>query len=383
MADKITWLLGADTSQVRAEMSKTIQGVKDMGRGVSDALDKTDRRQKSLLESNNKVTNQFQGFSRTLMNASSAADVASASLDRLENSLNLSLGGGIALAGGAVIIDQLSKFQKAYLELNTERAKLSKARPDAAFQSMAGIQSHLEKLISLRERLEKVQKAPYSRLGQDIAGGGGSPFGFILGAVAEDAGRKKQIADLSKMEDQAIRDMVGKRREQSDIKASNAPGFEKEAMEAGIKFRELGSSVATQTQAFIELTQTIREITKKYNDMKAERAGMSLKELADTPSASSGFNSDGTTWSISYERWKAGEDARKAMALEAQGEAARLNFDPVGANTAFNAAGEMKDSITNLKPSEKMSSDFKGALSVTEERLQEIATNTAQPIVNK
>lgn len=387
MADKITWLFGGDASSVRAEMLRTTASVKssmkelvDAFRPAENANDKLRGKQDRLLESNNRVTNQVAGFSRTLLNASSAADVLAGGLDRLENSTNLSLAGGIALAGGAVLIDQLGKFQKAYLELNKEISKLSKQDQIAPmFRSMAGLNTHLENIIAMKERLEKVQKSPYNRVGQDIAGAGGSPFGLILGAIAEDAGRKSQIQKAKEMEERAKGGLTGKREEQFNIASMLSSGtmtpLEAEAAKLAISFREANTAVRDMNIAQQELNLAIKDLVKAHNNKKMERAGMTLAET-------SVLEPDVVNNSVSYERWKASQDARKAMGLQGQGEAARLNMQPDLAHNLFNQAGEVTEGMTNLKPSEKMAVDFKGALSVSEDYLRQIAENKTV-LVNK
>lgn len=384
--DKITWLLGADASQVRTEMLRTTASVKssvtemvNMFRTVDASHGKVISKQERLLESNNRVTNQVAGFTRTLLNASSATDVLAGGLDRLENSTNLSLAGGIMLAGGAVLIDQLGKFQKAYAELEREMTKLSKHRPDAMFSSMAGIQAHLEKIISLRERLETIQnKSPYSRIGQDIAGGAGSPFGGILGALAVDANRKAEIAKLAGMEENSKAGMTGKREQQFGIDKALSAGqitpLEAEATKLVIAFREANTAVRDMNVATQELNLSLHALTKARNDKAMERSGMTLAEAANLP--------DVVDNSVSFERYKASQDAKRALALKDQGEAARIAGSPENAHNLFNQAGELTEGMTGLKPSEKMSVDFKGALSVAEDYLKKIAESKAV-LVNK
>lgn len=380
MNDKIVWQLEANASQIRAEMDKAVASVQGAGGRIAQSWGMVDARQKSLLESNNRVTNQFQGFARTLLNANSATDVLASGLDRLENSLNLSLAGGAMLAGGAVLIDQIGKFRAQIAELEKAWQNLMRSNPDASFQTLNALSGKLEKIIALRERLEDIQnRSPYTRIGQDVSAGLTNQSGFILGAIGFDAERQKRIKALREMEDENKFASVDKRRARSDldnaVKTGAISPYEAEAAKLFIAFKEANPAVHELTQATIELHRAFQDLAKSTNDKKMERSGMSLKEMAALP--------DVVNNSVSFEQYQASQQAKKALALDAAGEAQRLNFNPAGAHDLFNQAGEAKEGITGLKPSEKMSADFKGALAVSEEQLKIIAENTAKQFVNR
>lgn len=378
--DKLIWQIDADTSRVRAEMDKAVASVQGAGGRIAQSWGMVDARQKSLLESNNRVTNQFQGFARTLLNANSATDVLASGLDRLENSLNLSLAGGAMLAGGAVLIDQIGKFRAQIAELEKAWQNMMRSNPDASFQTLNALSAKLEKIIALRERLEDIQnRSPYTRIGQDVSAGLTNPSGFILGAIGFDAERQKRIKALREMEDENKFASVDKRRARSDLDAAVKSGsitpYEAEAAKLFIAFKEANPAVHELTQATIELHRAFQDLAKITNDKKMERSGVSLAEAADLP--------DVVNNSVSYERWKASQDAKRAIGLKGQGEAARLNMQPEQAHDLFNQAGEAAEGIKGLKPSEKMSTDFKGALQVVEENTAKIAENTAKQFVNR
>lgn len=395
MADKITWLLNGDSSQVRSEMMRAMSGSKTMTDQMARDFGKVDgsynnvtRSGGRLLESNNKVTNQFAGFTRTILTARSATDVLAASMDRLENSTNLSLGAGVLLAGGAVLITQVNDVIQKYDALRAEIKKVhDEASKGGEFQTLSQLEAAAVRAeASVKKLQDRIDARSGGGLGglsqrtQDLIIGAWNAVTMPKGVGSQDSQDRGSVyADLEKN----LQDRLSKRSRGTDMRQAaldGAPGYEAQAQKIQMESDErLGAAKALDEMAQIirETTLAFKELAKTVNDKKMERAGMSLKELAATPSTT--VASDG----ITYERWKAGEDARRALALEAQGEQARMNFDPTGANAAFNAAGEVKEGITNLKPSEKMAADLKGALAVSEQKLQEIATNTAKPLVNR
>ena len=358
-------------------MDKALASVHKSTGGMATAFDRVDasagrftRSQKGFLESNNRVTNQVQGFTRSLLSASSASDVLAAGLDRLENSTNMSLGKGIFLAGTAVAVQQIHQLHEEYKKLNAEVKKLISQSPDAIFRTSAGISAHVDKVTESIARLSKETKGG---MWQRIKDAFGENLFTENGELLPDAGkadrrRAGDIESLQRKESELKFGLVDKRRQRSDLKADalgGAPDYEIKAKEIQMAHDEANHAVHMMTQAAIELDLAFKELAKTVNDKRMERSGMSLAELAATPE----FVQPGMT----YEQLTAGQQARKAMALDEQGEAARKNFQPDLAHNLFNEAGSIKDNLTNLKPSEKMSADFKGALRVTEEQLRAIA----------
>lgn len=384
MADRIVWQLGADASQVRAEMDRSVAAVNKGTGAMAGAFDKVDgsqgrviRSQRGLLESNNRVTNQFQGFSRALLNARSATDVAVAGLDRLENSLNLSLGAGFALAGAAVLIGKIGEIQREYAALNKEIDKLTAPRAAGNFQSLDQLKSHLAKVADQLKELTAIQKDQGISPGQWVKDWfTGGQHGFDVTAPSKR--RKEQIGDLSQQQFKTTDSMVDKRRTRSDLKANElagAPDYATKAAEIQIAHDEANHAVHMMTQAAIELDLAFKELSKTVTDKHRERSSLSLAEMAAIP--------ESVQPGMTYDQLKAGQGARRAMELEQQGEAARRNFQPELAHDLYNQAGAIKDNLTNLKPSEKMAAEFKGALMVTEQELKIIAQNTAKPLTNR
>lgn len=386
MADKIIWQLGADASQVRAEMERSVTSVKNATREIVDAGNKVDKshdrklaKEKRLLESNNRVTNQFQGFTRTLLSARNATDVVVSGLDRLENSLNLSLAGGFALAGAAVVLDQISKARDAYKKLGDEiKAVHDSARVSGEFKTISKLAEDAKAAESAIRQLSDAigaregKTGAWSFLKQAFADAAQAPWKLPMpgtgGRAADDPiALAKTRADQSKL----MLSGVDKRAARSGLRADalgGTPDYEIKAREIQLAHDEANHAVHMMTQAAIELNLAFKELAKSVTEQHMNRAGMSLKELAAIPE----FAQAGTT----YEQLKAGQEARRAMELDRQGEVARANYQPETAHNLFNQAGEIKDNLTNLKPSEKMEANFKGALIVTEQHLKIIADNT-------
>lgn len=383
MADKIIWQLGADASQVRAEMNSAAASVNKATKQMADASEKLDKSQdkklakdKRLLESNNRVTNQFQGFTRTLLSARNATDVVVSGLDRLENSLNLSLGAGFALAGGAVVLQQISAAREEYKKLGDElKAVYAAAQVSGEFKTLAKLEEDAKKAEAAIKQLNTAietregKKGAWQWIKQGFADFAATPFAIPgTGRPADDP---KELARARASQERLMQDMVSKRSARSDLRAdtlAGAPDYEIKAREIQLAHDEANHAVHMMTQAAIELNLAFKELAKSVTEQHMNRAGMSLKELGAIPQ----FAQAGTT----YEQLKAGQEARRAIELEQQAEAARLNFQPEAAHQLFNQAGEIKDNLTNLKPSEKMEANFKGALIVTEQHLKIIADNT-------
>lgn len=379
--DKIIWQLGAETSQVRAEMDKAVasvnRGTSMMAAGFGTATRSHDR----FLESNNRVTNQVQGFTRSLLSARNASDVLSAGLDRLENSTNLSLGKGIFLAGSAVAVQQIHQLHEEYKKLNAEVKKLLETSPAGMFRTSSDIQTNINKVT---ESLARLKKESQGGMWQNIKDAFGENLFTLDGELLPDSGkagrrRATDIAGLQAKEDELKFAFVDKRRQRSDMKAdelAGAPDYVRKAKEIQMAHDEANHAVGMMTQAAIELKLAFQELSKSVNERNMERSGRSLKETADSLP-------DVVNNSVTWEQYQASQQAKKALALKAQGEAERMAGNPEAAHNLFNQAGEAAEGITGLKPSEKMSADFKGALAVSEETLKIIAENTAKQFVNQ
>ena len=286
-----------------------------------------------------------------------------------------------ALGVGAVVVQKVTEIREEYKKLSEELKRVhDEAEKGGDFKTMAKL---AEGAKEAEDAVKKLQERINERGLTGTGGGLLQRFKDLAVSWGTDPMRAAAQGDIDKgallqaRQDKDKFQLAGidKRRELSDLKASGASSVEIQAAKLGIEFRELNPAVHEQTQAVIELIAKLKDLAQAATEKKAERAGMSLKEIAEsTP--------DVVDNSVSFERFQASQQAKKAMALDAQGEAARQNFDPEGAHAAFNQAGEVKDSITNLKPSEKMSSDFKGALAVTEGELKQIAENTKNQFVN-
>lgn len=385
--DKIIWQLDADSSKVRADMVKVTAASQTMGDRIRQSWGGVESKQKSLLESNNRVTNQIQGFTRTLLNANSATDILASGLDRLENSLNLSLAGGAMIAGGAVIVDQIGKFQAQLNELEKAWQNVMKSRPDASFQNLSQLGEHLKEIIALREKLEKIQSTPNVRIGQELAS---NPMGLLFGiGNAQSSVRQKRIDQLRDMEDANKFAAVDKRRVRSDLDDAVSKGaispYEAEAAKLFIAFKEANPAVHELTVATIELNRAFAKLAQTTNDKMMERSGATLSEMqargGRSWQASLGFNEDGTA--MDPAKFRNIKAANEALRLKGAGEVQRLDLNPDAAHDLFNQSGEAAAGITGLKPSEKMSTDFKGALQVVEANTAEIAKNTANQFVNK
>lgn len=385
--DKIIWQLGADASQVHAEMDRAIRGGKTFSVEMEKSADKVDAGHEKILRSGHRVSKQIVNVSKDMLSGASSADVLAGSLEGIARSLNISLGALAALGVGAVIGQQIHKVIE---EFDTLQKRLSKLHEEAMQDGKWKTVSQLEEVA---KRAEESLKELQERISAREAGG---PRGFGQrlkdmvvdawhavtmpggSAQADKAGLTAGYAD----KDKNLADRLTKRQQQSGLKEAELAGAPSDAVKAAqvlIASQEKAATTLDEMeQVAREVSIALQEIVKTGNNVKkSERSGMSVKELAAIPEATGGYNPDGTAWTIPYEQWKAGQDARSAMAIDAQAESARLNFQPEVAHDLFNQAGEAKESITNLKPSEKMSADFKGALQVTEGKLEEIAGNTA------
>jgi hypothetical protein len=387
MADRITWTLAADASQVRAEMDRSVAAVNKGTKEMAGAFNQTDgshrtmvRGQDRLLESNNRVTNQFGGFTRSLLSARSAADVLSSGLDRLENSTQSGLGTGIFLAVAAGAVQQIHALHEEYKKLNDEVKKLLGENTAGFFRSSAAIEGHLNKV---GESLARLRKESGGGMMQSLKDAFGENLFVEKGQLLPDSGkagrrRATDIAALQEKESALTEDALEKRRQKTGLKAdalAGAPDYEIKARQLQMAHDEANHAVHAMTQAAIELNLAFKELAKTVTDKHLERSGMSLAEIAATPE----FVQPGMT----YEQLVAGQQARKAMELERHGEVARRGFQPELAHQFFNEAGAIKSGMTNLKPSEQMGTEFKGALRVTEDYLRAVAENTAKPLVNK
>lgn len=383
--DMIKWLLGADSSAVRTEMSAAVRASQQGGDQIRQSWDKVEGGHQNLLRSSHRVSGQITRVSKDLLQGANAGDIFADSLEGISRSLNVSLGALAVLGVGAVVgqfmyktIEDFEKLQKSLSDLHTEASKSGEWKTvrqleEAAKQADEAVQK-LQERISNREGggasgiWQKTKDAVVDAWNAVTMSGGS--------AQADKAGLAGAKGDQGKIES----DILNKRRQQTNLRTASLDGAPDYAIKAA---QALSSAMEKPVKSFAELAQnlvelnlTLREITKGRNDKAMERSGMSLKEIAEsTP--------DVVNNSVSYQQWKASQDAKKSLSLQAAGEDARINFKPEEAHANLNAAGEAAEGISNLKPSEKMSADFKGALSVTEAQLAEIAKNTAKQFVNQ
>lgn len=389
--DKIVWQLGADSSSVRSDMTSTMRASKQFAGEVSGSFDRVDASHEKLLRSSHRVAKQVQNVARDFASGASAGDIFATSLEGIGRSLNLSLGALAGIAVGATIITKIAAVREEYHKLLLDLNKIhEEANKSGDFKTLSAIEAQAKKA---EEAVKKIGEAMDSRAGKKGIGSAISQLfsdasnnllSFLGGTGTFGAEQEKKDRAMRSSaygdQDTLIGQEVAKRRQQSGLKQVALDGAPDSAIKAAQVLITAEEKVVANLDLMAEVAReasvALQEITKAANDKKAERAGMSLKELA-------GMEPDVVNNSVSYERYQASQQAKRAMALDAQGETARANFDPQGAHDFFNAAGEAKEGITDLKPSEKMSADLKGALATTEAELRQIADNTRKQFVNR
>ncbi len=398
MADKITWILDADASRVKAEMNSAVANVNDASRKIRTSWDNVNDGHENLLRSSHRVSTQIHSVARDLASGASAGDVFAASLEGIGRSLNISLGALAGLAIGSVLVQKIYAIREEFKKLQQELKDIHDvAGANPEYKSMSALEEGAAKaqvkIKSLKDEMNTLVGGGASGLLQDIKD-------TISGTGYKERGG--QVAQLQGDTDSQLSAAAAKLNAATALRSGGLPDYQVKAVDAQIKFNEevLKSvqSLDLLSAQVNKLNQTYKEIADAATKKHEERAGMSLKELADMPSRGYQVTGSGKTgWSagptlmsadtstpdMTPERYRAGIQAQQALALDAEAEKLRLSFNPQGAHAAFNAADDMKAGIQNLKPSERMSADFKGALVVTEEYLKQISDNTKAPLVNQ
>jgi hypothetical protein len=349
-------------SEMKTAETRFSQGMDGMARGTY----RLEGAHEKLLRSSHRVAAQIHTVSRDFLSGASAGDVLGASLEGIGRSLNLSLGGLAALAIGGVAIQQIYKQVEAYRELEKSIKKVHEvAMQNGDFKTLTKLEEEAKTADEAVKKLAARVKA-LAELPKDVMNADPS--------LAYDPGRPTDAQNLQQAygdQDKNEADRVGKLNRQTSIRAGTREGDPEYFAKAAALQIESDEKVAKSMDELAAITIALNEafagLSKTVSEKHAERAGMTLAELAATPEIA--------PMGMSYERWKAGVDARKAQSLDAQAEIARANFEPEKAHDLKNQAGAIKDSISDLKPSERMNSEFKGALQVTEEYLKKIAEN--------
>jgi hypothetical protein len=375
--------LGLNASEMYGELKnaeqKFSQGCSRMGSSTDGLI----RSNSGLFRSSHRVAAQIHSVSKEMLSGASAGDIFGASLEGMGRALNLSLGTLAGLAIGAVVVTKLYKIREEFRLLQVELKKVhAEASKSGDFQTLSQLQASAKNaedaIKKLQERITNRSSWTLATVGQafkDAAVNLFNPKAGLNAPEADVAARNRAQSDQDKIWGSEI----DKRRRRSDAGQASldgAAGYEEKANKLQIAHDEANPAVHELNQAAIELKLAFDQLAKSVSDKHLDRAGMSLKELA-------GMSPDVVGNDVPYAKWKASQDAKKAMGLEAQGESARANFDPEGAHNLFNQAGAMKEGISDLKPSEKMNADFKGALLVSEGFLATIAANSSKGGVNR
>ena len=114
-------------------------------KGFDDAFDKSERSLDRFLKSENRVESQLGGLAKELSNAQSAGDALAAVMNRVENSLNTSLGVGLAVAVGMSIKGALEAGAKEMTDsLDIINKGFAQKGPDAYGDSVATLTQKLE-----------------------------------------------------------------------------------------------------------------------------------------------------------------------------------------------------------------------------------------------
>ena len=348
------------------------------------AIRRTSGAHDNLFRSSHRVATQIHTVARDLAAGASAGDVFSASIEGLGRSMNLSLGALAGLAVGAVVVQKIFAVRAEFQKLTDDLAKLKKeASTSTQFQSISALEGEAKRADKILEELAERQKqrskeggffGPMTQFFKDW-----SKHPFRPSEAQSRAEDSSEADQADRIKEAANAAALAKGHARIDIAReglAGAPGYESKAKLLKIASDEerAGKSFGELALISDKLKLAFQELAASVNDKKANRAGMTLKELAEmVPDVVGG--------GVSYEKYKTSKDARKAMALEAAGDAARANFDPEGAHENFNQAGAIEEGMYDLKPSEKMNNDFKGALVVTEGYLKTISEKP--PFVNR
>lgn len=360
MGDSITWQLNANASHISTVMRQAMQDVNTGTGAIVNGFNRADLAHGNLLKSNARVAARIGRFTQELTSGADATQVFAGALEGLERSLKLPLGSLAGLAILATVVVWMDKANDAAINLskscrdlsNTGLDELNKKAEEVTDLNRPGFGKFVRMLTGAQQLVdqagENVEHAKDMARGRISRGLRQSGYVTELENRGDTSGAKRQkLADEEKAERDSL---IGKA--DKDILYALDQKYEALRRNLDIEIRE------AETEERLLATTKARAAEDKIR----ERTHLSLAELADVP--------DVVSSSVSYERWKASQDAKKVMDLEAQGEPARQNFDPDKARALFKQADDLRNSISDLKPSEK-SQEFKAALD-TSERLRKI-----------
>lgn len=349
--DNITWTLSANASQVRAEMTNVAASARKAGGDVEQSLNRTAAGYDNLLRSDHRVAGQLRRFTANVIESDNALQGLASGLQGIAMATNISLP---VLIGLEVIAELISKITKAHSETVKLTKELNEAGKPRAADSKVPI---AEDVAKRRAIAQKGEEDAESRKKFSIW----NPYTWKLPASFSEKSGGSSSGGLGQ----------GKG-EMDALKGGPGDSWGKRmAMTVGFADAEAAAAkLARETADQIERQAESAERVKKATESIHGKLQFSLQELAK----------EGRQTAVGDDsRWGAGRAAKEAMKEEALARKEALAEHPEEAARHQMRAEEIKSTIAPLKDSEK---EFLSALEKATV-LQQIAKNTAQPLVNR
>lgn len=380
--DSIKWILGADSSQVRAEMANTINVVNSGSAAMVNSINRVDAAHGNLLKSTPKVASQMSHLFRTMLHGGDGLTLLSAALEATTKSLKFGL--PLAAAGylGVTGIQKVVEMRAEWNKLNEELDRA--AKPRAPFDTKP-IEEDLKERRDTLKKAEDVKKEqeknPWITGTNWIRNSAMAVGGWFNGMTSRDspdyrntgsmAGGAESLAQAkfrAKPYDTSW-STAFREGQAPDRTASNAMRQSKSDEE----IREEKIKAAKEMTDRIEAEKKAAEASKRISDL-AEKKSDSMKfSLAELAAKGRDTAPDDDS------RAGAGKLAKRAMKEEelARKEMLAEHYDQAGEHQK--RADAIKNSIVPLKDSEK---DFLTAIERAQV-FQKIEENTRKQFVNR
>jgi hypothetical protein len=341
MADRIEWFLNANSSQVRADMTQTVQAVNTGTNQIVQGYNRADLASGSLLKSNSRVASSGIHVAQAMLSGGSAVDIFASSLMGLERATKLPLGALLGLGVAAIAISKIHGVVVEFQALNKEAAELEKKDlTKLKTDELEKAKSEAERISKGLDEQSKGWKGFINKVGPELIKPEPMQFNWRGGPSL-----RQQIAGNDPWE---------RMRPQRET-------FAKEQAEL-YHARRL-ADIPKEVEAELERRHKDAELTKEATSFK-EKLQLSLADIAK-----GGLHRRD---SMSFDNTKqyAGDVAERALKEEALAKKAILGQDYAGAIQHQSLAENLKAQIPGLKDSEKIST-FRSALD-TSERLREL-----------